>query len=296
MRKVLLAGPYVGEFGWENLRFAPHILWKKRVKHKNKVKLVVYTRDDRFDLYGQDVFEFKKLSINGDYTKFTPDCFKLTGFNKYQDIAKEFFNEYNKRFDIVEHIYPSIKRRDFQRKDLFNWNEMDHVFKPRKRNKELIDNIISNGKENIVLAPRFRKGIKRNWPFWITLYDMIEDSGLLEKYNFILCGKYPEYIPDPKSRFFDINNIILDENSSLIGIAIEIIKSSILTVGSQSGIPNLSNLLMTPTLQWGHQKWLHEKTYNVKKTKCIFLLDKRYNIETKIIFKNINKFLSKRKK
>jgi hypothetical protein len=64
----------------------------------------------------------------------------------------------------------------------------------------------------------------------------------MDNYEFILCGKEGEYIKDERNRFLDINNIQLNDNTSLIGILLSLMDKSILTIGSQSAIPNLSLL------------------------------------------------------
>ena len=119
-----------------------------------------------------------------------------------------------------------------------------------------------------------------------------DDKELVKNFNFIICGKEPEYIKDEKNRFFDINTIPIDNKISLIGLTIEIIKKSILTVSSQSALPTLSLLLKIPVLEWGHEKSYHTKTYNPFKTKIDFLDDRKYNISSKIIFKKIKEIIN----
>ena len=149
----------------------------------------------------------------------------------------------------------------------------------------------------VTLAPRFRnQGKKRNWPYWLQLYDLISTDDYLQKYNFILCGRSPEYIPDPQKRFFDVNDIPIQENTSLVGYTIEVLRRSILTVGSQSGIPNFSNLIRTPTLQWGHEQHAHATKYNVKKTPTQFLLDKKYTLPPETIIREMKRTLKKKEK
>ena len=62
--KAILAG-HVGEFGWECLRFMPHVMWKKQIQHKGKVQLVLLTRPDRVDLYGSDIDKFIPFTMKG---------------------------------------------------------------------------------------------------------------------------------------------------------------------------------------------------------------------------------------
>ena len=123
MGKAILAGPFVGEMGWEILRFAPHVLWTKIKKYKSKVKLIVLTRSDRFDLYGEhaDILEPLKLNEEGKIQ----DCFRLTGFNKkeYHEIAKQFYKKYYTKYSIVDHIYPELENKQFLNKNQYPTNK-----------------------------------------------------------------------------------------------------------------------------------------------------------------------------
>jgi hypothetical protein len=286
--------------GWEILRFAPHVLWNKINKYGGNVKLIVQTRPDRFDLYGQQADILIPLNIKGDYSTFNSDCFRLTGFpeKKYMGLIDRVKREYESKYKIVENIYPIVKGRKFTEKNQFRKDQMLFDFLPRHENRKLIYDTIPNDKPLIVMAPRFRKfGRKRNWPHWQKFYDEIEQK-LNDKYYFIICGKKPEYVPDKKDRFFDINKMIDPEitDLSLIGLTIEALKRSIVCVGSQSGIPNLSNLVCIPTIQWGNQNKAHSKTYNVKNTKTIFIDDPEFKIESKKILTELTNFLNKRGK
>lgn len=291
--KALLCGCIVGEFGWEVLRFAPYVLGIYKNKYKQKVKLIICTREDRFDLYGQNADILVPLKIEGDGKEYKADCFRLMNYpvEEYYNLNKKLYNKYSKQFDIVEHIYPDIKGKSFANKNQYDCNQMIYDFKPRIENKILLDNYINNDKQSIIIAPRFRDGIRRNWNGWIELYDLIYNSNFFSKFNFIICGKEGEYILDPKDRIYDINKIEQNTNTSLVGITIETIKKAILTIGSQSGIPNLSLLLKTPVLEWGHQKHLHTVIYNPKRTKITFLNDDKYTLPAVEIFNEMIKLL-----
>jgi len=291
---AILVGPCVGELWWEIFRFSPHIIWKK--KQHNNTKLIVLTSPERFDLYGKYVDIFVPLRINGMGTIYKENCFRLDNYpiQEYNNIIKLFNNKYNKRFKIVEHIYPKIEGRKFTTRWQFPQKQFLYNFIPRPENLNLVQQYLSlyENKPLIALASRYREGIKRNWPHWNDFYDMLySDSSLVKKYNFIICGKSPDYIPDKENRFLDINQILLNNNSSLIGVTIEILKKCIFTIGSQSGLPNLSLLLNTPVLEWGHQKKEHSVEYNIKKTKVIFLDDVKYNLKPEIIIKNMRSIL-----
>ena len=282
---------HAGEFGWEILRTAPHIIWYK--KQNPNAKLIVCTREDRYDLYGKYANIYEPLKIEGDGSEYKGNCFTLTNFpeSEYYALSQNFRKKFERKFNILKYICPEVKNKQFTRKDQFNAKQMIYDFEPRKENKLLIDSMCLDEKPIVVLAPRYRKGFPRNWNHWETLYDLIHKNEFLNNFNFVLCGKSPDYISDKYNRFFDINKVMLTTNTSLVGITIEVIKRSVLVCGSQSGIPNLSNLIGTPTLQWGHQEWFHSKTYNVKNTKTKFISCKTKNdfntISPKVIFKEL---------
>jgi len=294
MEKAILAGPMLGEFGWSLLRFAPYVLWNKIKKHNNKIKLIVLTRPERFDLYGVHADILEPIKIN-EKNKLQ-DCFRLTGISneEYHNIAENFYKKYYDKFHIIDHIYPTIEKKKYTEKNQYQSKHLLYDFKPRIENKLLIDNYIPKNKPLIALGPRFRKNIKRNWNKWEEFYNLISNDNYLKSFNFVLCGKDPDYIPDNKNRFYDVNHIKLNDSSSLVGVTIEAIKRSVLTIGSQSGIPNLSMILGTRVLEWGNEKKYHTVTYNTMKTEIVFLDDKKYQLQAKKLLKETIDILKKK--
>ena len=294
MQKVILAGPCLGEMYWEFGRFASHVLWRKMKKHKNKVGLIVLTRPERFDMYGEHANILVPLRIEGDGTDFRGDCFRLMKFphERYQRLINKFNGKYKDRFKIIEHIHPNIRGKAFANKNQFPPPEMIFdQYRPRKENKVVISEMIPNDKPLVVVAPRYRLGLKRNWPHWQKFYDLLAQSKLMDRFYFVLCGKMPDHIPDKHGRFYDINNVPTMENVSPIGLTMECLSRAIFTVGSQSGIPNISLLYKVEVLEWGHQRSLHTQTYNIFKTKITFIDDRKYKIEPENILKVLTKRL-----
>jgi len=288
---VVLMGPFVGEFYWEAGRFAPMLpAMRTRQYKKRNVKYVVFTREERFDLYGKYADILIPLRIDGDYDTKMPECFRLIGFGKpkVDELAAKFKKKYtNEKYNIIKHVYPNVAKGKFVNKNQFSRNLMLYKYAPRDENYTLVDQFLpKNGKKNVVLAPRFRKGFKRNWNSWPQFYDLLSnDKKLMERFNFIICGKKGEYVPDPKNRFLDMTNIALSVNASLVGLLLVILERSIYTFGSQSAIPNISLLYGVEVLEFGCQKAYHTKTYNVKNTPITFIENKKYNIDPKHIFK-----------
>jgi len=300
MENAVLFGPFVGEMYWEAGRFAPMLPFYKINKYrKQNPKFIILTREERFDLYGRYADILVPLRIEGDYQKLQPECFRLIGYSKEQvDLqAKTFLKAYNKRFNILEHVYPNVAKGQFVNKNQFPIKNMLFKYKPRTENYDIVNEYLpKNGKPYVIISPRFRKGFKRNWPYWVEFYDMLyKDQELMDSFHFILCGKPGEYIPDPKHRFYDMNDMQVGPKSSLIGLLLVVMEKAIFTFGSQSAIPNISLLYNVEVLEFGCQKNLHTNTYNIKKTPITFIDDKRYNIEVPKIYQNFKRLLKKKK-
>jgi hypothetical protein len=112
----------------------------------------------------------------------------------------------------------------------------------------------------------------------------------------MIVGNKGQYISDEKDRFLDISKVQQSINTSTCGILMEVIKKSVLTVGSQSAIPNISLLFGVPALEWGNQKHLHTIDYNIKRTKVKFLEDISFSISPEKIFIEIENILKENKK
>ena len=299
-QKAVLMGPFVGEMYWEAGRFAPMLPHMMMTQYKGKnIKYIVLTRQERFDLYGKYADILVPLNVNGDYSTRKPECFRLIGLrpDEYENIAKKFKEKYAERYQIVKHVYPKITKPHFTNKNQYPQNLMMYSYKPRQENYDLVDAYLPrNGKPHVVLAPRFREGFKRNWNKWDQFYDLlIKQKDLINNFNFVICGKKGEYVPDKKGRFLDMNEIKLGDNSSLVGLLLVILSKAFFTFGSQSAIPNLSLLHKVDVLEFGCQKSLHTKTYNVTNTPITFFVNKGYDIDPHFILENFRKLLLAKK-
>ena len=282
-----------GELYWEFGRFVPYFIWKKIKQYKDKdVEFIVMTRPENFDMYGRHANILVPFRLK-DNIKYKPNCFRLDNLSQeeYLGIINLFKNQFKDRYNIIETIYPNIIGKEYLNKNQFRKDQTRYDYLPRVSNSEMIKKYM-NGKPVAILAPRFRDGFRRNWPYWNDLYDLIyNDQNLTSKYNFVICGRSPEYVPDKQNRFLDINNFDQNINTSLIGLTMECMKKAVLTIGSQSAIPNISLLFGVHALEWGHQKHLHTVTYNIRKTKVTFLEDLKYKITPEKVYSEIIKIL-----
>ena len=300
MENAVLFGPFIGEMYWECGRFASMLLFYKQKKYKKQnPKFIILTRPDRFDLYGKSADILVPLRIEGDYEKYQPECFRLLNYplTEYENFKKSFFDKYNQRYNILEHVVPNITKKQFANKNQYTTKHMIFQYYPREENYDLVDNYLpKNKKPLVILAPRFRKGFNRNWGEWQTFYDVLyNNKELYNMFNFIICGKRGEYIPDKDKRFLDMNDIELSDKSSLIGVLFVLMEKSCFVFGSQSAIPNIALLYKVETLMFGHQKQLHTITYNYYKTPVTFIENKNYNISVSVIFDTFSKIVKKYK-
>lgn len=297
--KAVLMGPFVGELYWEAGRFAPMLPYMKNKQFKGKnIKFIVLTRPERFDLYGKFADILVPLQIENDYVTRKPECFRLMGLGngEYQKTAKIFKDKYKDRFHIVDHIYPKITKPAFTNKNQFPKSNMQFVYRPRQQNYDLVDAYLPTDKPLVVLGSRFRKGFKRNWSYWPEFYDMLfNQKDLMNDFNFIICGKKGEYMPDEHHRFLDMNDIEVGDKSSLVGLLLVILERAFFTFGSQSAIPNLSLLYNVDVLEFGCQKSLHTKTYNITKTPITFIENRKYDLAPKVVIKNLRRLLKEKK-
>jgi hypothetical protein len=295
---AVLMGPFLGELYWECARFAPMLPYMRKKKFPEKdIVYIVLTREERFDLYGRYANILSPLRMPGDYDTRMPNCFGLTNYetDEYDKLTKDFYNKYKEQYTIIEHLFPNIKKSCYANKFQFPVSNMIYSYKPRIKNSELVENYLpKDGKKLIVLAPRFRKGFKRNWGYWPQFYDMIfNEKELFNKYNFIICGKFGEYIPDEKDRFLDMNKIKLEDGTSLVGLLLVILSKTFFTIGSQSSIPNMSLLYKIPVLEFGCQKALHTRMYNIYKTYVDFIENPRYDLLPRTLFEKMKENLVK---
>ena len=297
---AILMGPFVGELYWEAGRFAPILPHMIKKEYRNKgIKYIILTREERFDLYGKYADVLVPLRIPGDYKKRQPNCFKLNGLKvtEYLKIAQDFHAKYTDKYNIIKQIYPNIKKNAFLNKNQFPQKKMYNGFSPRQENYDIVNSYLpEETKPLVVLAPRYRNGFRRNWNAWPEFYDKLaQDKNLMKDFHFIICGKKGEYIPDKKKRFLDLNDMMPREKSSLIGLLLVVLENTFFTFGSQSAIPNISLMYNIDVLEFGCQKSLHTRTYNIRNTPITFLVDKQYNIPVKRIFPQFKNLLYKKK-
>lgn len=284
----IVFGPFIGEFGWEIMRWAGFARYYKR-KYYNKKRIIVSTRSSREDLYYGCIKYIELFNIEGDYDKYKPNCYNCENLPEemYSNLVEQLRDKYPNAYIFDPRVYKCAK-------DIFDFNLMDFNFTPKIVNSTIIDRIIekSPGRIPIVIAPRDRKDITyRNWGSsrWKTLFDMIGNS---EKYLVFVSGMSPSFYKaaDYREHFHNLEDYVSDQiGTTDVGLTIDAIRKSKLTVGSQSAAIILSNLLQTPTLFWGDMIKRHAVIENPRKTLSYGIEDRNYGVDPIVIYGHIKR-------
>lgn len=213
--KAFLFGPYVGDIFWEMLVFAPHVIYLKKLA--SDVNFVVYTRPESFDLYGTYANILVPLKINKQCKQ---DYYRLVEISEetYVRYATLFKGLYQRKFDIVRHIYPDISPWRYSIKWQFSRDETDYSFSPRRRNAEQIKLYLGS----------------------LTNFSFVDftDSDILLK--IIKSGK----VIIDKSKFLHDFSKFSYDNITLFGCMIELIKLSDYVIGNLNSIYSRLSLLL----------------------------------------------------
>lgn len=288
----IMFGPFLGELGWEIRRWSGFVRWFKKT-YPNKV-VHAATRSDREDLYYGAVDDVVTIDIEGDYTKYRPNMYRLDFFPPVE--KKNLISAIKSTYRSFNFYEPPITLD----RNYFPLEQMDFNFTPNEDSKEIINRCVNRkfAKIPILISPRHRVDLEgenirvRNWKmeYWFELYDLLERT---KRFVVLVAGKTPSYIRPIEGKhksFIILEDLIRPtERTSLIGLTIEAIKNVKVTVGQQSSIPVLSNLLGTPTLMWGDEDHRHKVLENPFNTKCWFFkeLDANYKTDPKLICSKI---------
>jgi len=216
--KVYLFGPFFGEVSWEYFQFAPYAIHLK--KNETRSKLVVCTRPERFDLYGQYADILVPMRLKSDrFLK--QNAFRLEGGDPvlYTKMAYIFFAKYKKLFGgQVEHYIPDISSLRYNLKWQFPRGKMDYNFIPRLLNHQYIHRVMNT--ENVVIVDKEYQ---------------CNDS----KYNIITIDELVK----------TVNKVIDNNKISYLGCLIEILKCAKFTISDlKSDVGRLSILLKIPLI------------------------------------------------
>ena len=142
-QNAYLVGPFIGELEWELYRFAPYAIHLKKENPKNK--LIVFTRNPRFDLYGKYADILVPLNLKNE-NEYVQNGFGIEKFDLYKfNILKDFyFKKYRKRFIVDDHIFPFVVTWRKKIKWQFPRSKMNYDFKPREENYSTLEKLFDS--------------------------------------------------------------------------------------------------------------------------------------------------------
>lgn len=239
--KILLAGPWIGEFGWELF------CWQGYVRfHSDKFdKVKIIGRPGHRILYEDFCDEY----IEFDPCSFNTDMFMCHGSKTYNHLLKEIPHTHylDGQFNIG--IQNTIKGL-IDRKNIF--------FKEQKFKKYKSDSL--DYSFDIIFHCRNKTvGPERNWSKsqWVDLYEELKSD-----YNIACIGNDESFYIDGTK---DLRNISLSDLCSVFN-------RSKLIVGPSSGPMHLASLCGLKHLVWSteYNKVRYERDWNPLNTEVIF--------------------------
>lgn len=266
MNKVLLVGPWVGEFGWELF------CWQGYIRK-------ISTKYDKTIVIGRPTNKFLYEDFCDEYIQFDPESFNTDAWNCYN--AKSPINLVNSiphtkyisgNFDI------GMRYSDngvIDTKNLF-FKEQSYI---RYESKTPIRKEFNVEGYDILFHCRNKStGSDRNWSYdqWCELKELLDNDIIIG-----CIGNHESFhIPETD----DLRSIDLDE-------LISIMNKSDLIAGPSSGPMHLASLSGLEHLVWSteYNRVRYEKDWNPLKTKVIFYSEGDWNPNPKKIAEIINK-------
>ena len=212
-----LFGPFVGETIYELNYFVGHAIFLRKQNPKNKI--IVLTREDNFDLYGNYATTLVKLPIGYEVVPYKFGC-KNMRVNVFDEIVRRISFKYKDKFKIHDHFYPHISTYLADLKWYYPRKEVDFNFKPRNKNRFVAEDIATNC-QNIILS------------------DTVEKT----------C-RYKQYVIFPISYFFEDATFLKNiDGASMLGTLIEFIRLCDCVVSDMDDlVGRLSILLRKPLI------------------------------------------------
>ena len=255
LEKVLLAGPWVGEFGWE--LFCWHGYVRALSRHFDRT-VVISSKHSKF-LYEDFCSQFIAFDTEeGDYK----DSYYKVGFKETNELWSNFFKEaeYDKNKQKLT-VFKPRRIGDPPRthySELFQFGE--HKVKPEYL---ILGNKLNDLKNTVVVHARNRSlRTQDNWPEekWNLLVDMLQQSG----YNVVSIGLKKEALHIKGSK--DMRECNQQE-------LLDTLASSVCIFGPSSGAMHLASMCGCPQVVWttDYNFDRYTKNWNPHNTNVLFL-------------------------
>lgn len=232
--KAYLIGPFLGELEWEYRYFAPYVI--NLMKTDPERVYIVFTRPERFDLYGKyaDIFVPLRVGFDKPHRR---DCFTIKGMDEtsFNVFLRAFIQKYKKRYRIIDKIYPEVSYFSYKVKWQFPKSKMDYDFAPRIANKNIVKSFVTDHEGFVDMSSKY-----------------VDEHVTLDNYNL----KYSLDLGKQIKKSIDNNTC------SALGCTIEALKRVEFVIGNLStDISRLALLLKKPLITLKEQ--LSEDSINL---------------------------------
>lgn len=247
MSRVLLAGPWVGEFGWELF------CWQAFIRN-------ISNDFDKVIMIGRQTNEFLYKDYIDQYIPFDPKSFKTDAWRCHNAISHDHIIEYTPHdvyisgnFDIgMRYTHNGV----VDTKGLF-FNRQKFI--KYVSDVKIDDKFSEDGYDVLFHCRNKSTGDERNWSYdkWVELESLLDEDILIG------CIGNDEAFHIPNTD--DLRNINTEQ-------LVAIFNSSSLIVGPSSGPMHLASLSGLDHLVWStdYNRVRYEKDWNPLKTKVIF--------------------------
>jgi glycosyltransferase involved in cell wall biosynthesis len=281
-----ICGVFVGELGWEYLRFQGR--FRKYILEKQleeDIRVFICTSEGRHPLY-HDIYNFR-----GYFSHKWWFYLNSGRFGKYNGFGKENFTDKNmedllgwigevlkQTYDIYdcEFFYPERLGIDYSvnaeiqymRRLKPSFDAFQTWYKLKR------DYNIDRNDKIIAVFPRL-KNDKRNWSKenYVELINKLRESG-----NFVVVGGASGI----SYTFNFMQDKIIDltkfPNCQTLDLLLAALEDCFITIGSQSALPLISLGQGIPTIMFGCEPIRHKNYYNWAKTSCTFIESQGYDI------------------
>lgn len=248
--KILLAGPWVGEFGWELF------CWQGYVRNLSK-------NYDKTIVIGRPTNEFLYSDFADEYIKFDPESFKTDAWRCHGAKSAKHIIDNTTHTDYLSGNF-DIGMRYTQNGvvDTKNLFFSEQTFINYQSDKEIPEPFNKDGYDIIFHCRNKTTGPERNWSYeqWVELKKHIGEN------KKIACIGNNEAFHIPNTD--DLRNIDLD-------VLVSVMNKSKLILGPSSGPIHLASLCGLKHLVWSteYNRVRYEKDWNPLKTTVIFYSD-----------------------
>jgi len=244
--KTLIAGPFMGEFGWEVMQWQGYIRWLSKFYEKT----IIHTRKSSSFLY--DDFAHEVITI--DSNSYNTSGYVLDGFD-YDEWVSNVLRKTDADILVADKRARLLK--DYFHQDFRNIEKNQGRIKKR---------VLIHARKIPAFTNSIEKSL-RNWPGdkWQQLLEMMAD------YEVIAIGHEKQSIAPTGAK--DMRGVSSD-------ITEDLMKSSSLIVGPSSGAIHLASLYGLPHVTWtsskqdmkfGGGKFRYERSWNPHGTACIVI-------------------------